>query len=143
MRYKAGIARQNGEPLASLEMVSVVNLPSVESPDGMNVTLRGITPVGLAMREDCRITQGRWFTPGRREVVVGSSIAKRYPDAAMGRKIFFGRGDWEVVGIFESPQLARNSEILADLNQAASDFQRPEVLSSALVRATDEVACRP
>jgi ABC-type lipoprotein release transport system permease subunit len=141
MRFKAGIARQpGGEPMASLEMVSVINLPSVESPDGMNVTLRGVSPTGIAMREDCRITQGRWFAAGRREVVVGSSIAKRYPDAAMGRKLSFGRGEWEVVGVYESPQMARNSEILSDLNQAASDFQRSEVLSSALLRASDEVA---
>lgn len=141
MRFKAGIARQpDGEPMASLEMVSVINLPSVESPDGMNVTLRGVTPTGIAMREDCRIVQGRWFTPGRREVVVGGSVAKRYPDATMGKKLTFGRGDWEIVGVFQSEQMARNSEILADLNQAAADFQRSEVLSSALLRAADEVS---
>jgi putative ABC transport system permease protein len=141
LRFKPGIARgADGEPLASLEMVSVINLPSVESPDGMNVTLRGVTPTGLAVREDCKITQGRWFTPGRREVAVGASIARRYPGATLGSKLTFGRGDWEVVGVFESPQLARNSEIMADLNQAAADFQRPEVLSSALLRATDEVS---
>jgi ABC-type antimicrobial peptide transport system permease subunit len=71
---------------------------------------------------------------------VGASIARRYPGATLGSKLTFGRGDWEVVGVFESPQLARNSEIMADLNQAAADFQRPEVLSSALLRATDEVS---
>ena len=34
---------------------------------------------------------------------------------------------------------AQNSEIFADLNQVASDLQRTEVLSSALVRAADPV----
>ncbi len=141
MRFKAGIARgKDGEPMASLEMVSVINLPSVESPDGMNVSLRGLTPLGIAMREDMKIKAGRWFTPGRREVVVGDSIARRYPDAQLGKKLSFGRGEWEIVGVFESPQMARNSEILTDLNQAAGDFERSEVLSSALVRANDEVA---
>jgi putative ABC transport system permease protein len=33
-----------------------------------------------------------------------------------------------------------NSEIFADLNQAASDYDRSEVLSSALLRATDELS---
>lgn len=141
LRFKAGIAKsEGGEPMASLEMVQVINLPSVESPDGMNVTLRGLLPVGIAMRPDLRIQSGRWFTPGRREVVVGAAIAKRYPDARLGGRLKFGRGEWEVVGVFESTQMARNSEILSDLNQAASDAERSEVLSSALVRASDEVA---
>lgn len=141
IKFKEGIARtQAGEPAASLEVVTVVNLPSVESPDGANVTLRGVTPTGLEIREDLRVISGRSFTPGRREVIVGESISNRYPGARLGQKITFGRGDWEVVGVFESPQLARNSEILCDLNQAAGDFERNEVLSSALVRARDQVS---
>jgi len=141
LKFKQGIAKNKAnEPLASLEMVTVINLASKEFPEGTNVTVRGITEIGKDIREDQQLTAGRWFTPGRREVTVGSSIAKRYPDAELGKKLKFGRGEWEVVGVFHSPQMARNSEILSDLNQAASDFQRIEVLSSALIRATDEVA---
>jgi putative ABC transport system permease protein len=92
------------------------------------------------MREDCKLIAGRWFEPGKREVVVGKSVASRYPDAQLGKRLAFGRGEWLIVGVYESPQLARNSEILADLNQTAGDFERMEVLSSALLRATDEVA---
>src|SRR5277367_627316 len=100
LKAKPGIARDaDGHPLASLELVTVINLPSIESPDGMNVTLRGITPVGLVLREKTKITEGRWFRPGAREVVVGKSIAKRYPDAQLGKKLRFGRGEWEIVGM--------------------------------------------
>lgn len=141
LKYKQGIARSaKGEPLASLEMVTVINLVSQEFPEGSNINVRGLTPIGLEMREDMTLKQGRWFTPGRREVTIGNSVAKRFPDAQIGKKLKFGRGEWDVVGVFESPQLARNSEILSDLNQAASDFERTDVLSSALIRATDAVA---
>lgn len=141
LKFKAGIARNAaGEPLASLEVVTVINLVSVEYPEGANVNVRGVTPIGVEIRDDARLTEGRWFTPGRREATVGSSIAKRYPEARPGKKIRFGRGEWEVVGIFDSEQMARNSEILVDLNQVAADFGRESVLSSALVRATDAVA---
>ena len=141
LKFKQGIAKNaKGEPLASLEMVTVISLASKEYPEGSNISVRGVTPIGLEMREDMTLKQGRWFTPGRREVTIGSSVAKRSPDAQVGMKLRFGRGDWDVVGVFDSSQLARNSEILADLNQAASDFERTEVLSSALVRATDPVA---
>ncbi len=141
LKFKPGIARDaKGEPLASLEMVTVISLVSSEFPDGSNISVRGVTPVGLEVREDTQLEAGRWFTPGRREVTVGSSIAKRYPDAQIGKKLKFGRGEWDVVGVYKSDQPARNSEIMTDLNQAASDFEREEVLSSALVRAVDEVA---
>ena len=43
MKFKPGIARgKTGEPLASLEMVTVINLASVDAPDGNNVNVRGL-----------------------------------------------------------------------------------------------------
>src|SRR3981081_3370087 len=98
LKAKAGIARLGDEPMASLEMVTVINLPSVEKPEGMNVTTRGLLPIGIKLRDNHKLQDGRWFNPGQREVVVGKSIAKRYPAAALGQKLRFGRGYWEVVG---------------------------------------------
>ena len=103
----------------------------------MNVTLRGILPVGIKMRDDLKLQDGRWFRAGQREVVVGKSVAKRYPGAHMGNKIRFGRGEWEVVGVMDGGQSAVNSEIFGDLNQISSDFNRADGLSSVLLRATD------
>ncbi len=141
LKFKPGIARsKNGEPMASLEMVTVINLESPENPSGMNVTLRGLPPAGMEMRDNLKLETGRWFQPGHREIVVGKSVAKRYPAAKLGGKLRFGRGDWEVVGTMSAGDSAVNSEIWADLNQTSSDYNRSEVLSSALVRATDPVA---
>src|SRR6267142_2041661 len=56
LKFKSGIARgKDGEPMASLEVVTVINLASVDAPDGMNVTMRGIAPVGIAMRQGLQI----------------------------------------------------------------------------------------
>ena len=141
LKDKAGIARDAaGNPMASLELVSVVNLVSADAPDGMNVNIRGLEPVGIEMRKNLKLEVGRWFETGKREIVVGSAIAKRYPEARLGKQLHFGSGDWEVVGIMSSGQSATNSEIWADLNQLSSDQHRSEVLSSALVEATDPVA---
>lgn len=129
-----------GEPLASPELVQTVNLPSKEAPDGMNLTVRGLMAVGRAMREETRLAEGRWYAEGRREAVVGSSVANRYPGAQIGQRIRFGRGDWEVVGVFHSDYPARNSEIWLDANQMAADFGRMEAFSSVLVRTQDELA---
>ncbi len=141
MKFKPGILRDKAnEPDASLEMVTVINLTSVDAPDGVNVTLRGLNPNGIELRDEVKLVNGRWFQPGKREVVVGASIAKRFPGARMGEKIRFGRGDWDVVGVMQAGQSATNSEIFGDLNQVSSDFNRSDVLSSALLRATDAVS---
>ncbi|HEV2687497.1 MAG TPA: ABC transporter permease [Bryobacteraceae bacterium] len=133
-----GIARDGNDPMASLEMMTVINLPSVDSPAGMNVNLRGILPIGIRMRDGLKLQTGRWFETGKLEVVVGKSIAKRYPGAQLGKKLRFGRGEWEVVGVMDGGQSAVNSEIFGDLNAISSGFNRPDGLSSVLLRATDE-----
>lgn len=136
LKFQPGIARNaSGEPLASLELVTVIVLDSPELPGGMNVTVRGLAPVGLELRDQVRLTAGRWFEAGKREVVVGKSISRKYPAARLGGQLQFGRGTWNVVGVMDAGRGAANSEIFADLNQLASDQNRPEALSAALVRA--------
>ncbi len=145
LKFKSGIATgRDGQPLASLEVVTVINLASAENPDGMNVTLRGLQPAGIEMRRNVHITKGRWFEAGHREVVVGKSVADRYPDAQMGKGIRIGRSGepWTVVGVMDANGAAQNSEIWGDLNQVGADLQRLEVLSSATVEARDEVAAK-
>jgi putative ABC transport system permease protein len=140
---RPGIARDAADqPLASLELVSIVNLPSTEAPDGMNLNVRGLSPAGLAIREETRLVRGRWFQEGRREVVVGSAVVSRYPAAQIGNKIHFGRGDWEITGVFDSAYPARNSEIWGDLYQVRSDLNRYDACSSVLLRAADPIALR-
>jgi putative ABC transport system permease protein len=131
LKAKAGVAE------TSLELVSVINLPTAGSDTGFNVNLRGLEMTGVKLREGLNIAQGRWFQPGHREVVVGKSIAERHPTASLGKRLRFGRGEWDVVGVMDAGQSAYNSEIFGDLNQIASDFNRSEGLSSVLVRAVD------
>lgn len=131
----ASIARDRaGRPLASLEMVTVVN---IELPGGrdMNVNLRGITPSGWEIRDQVHLAVGRMFQPGRREVVVGKALADKAPAARLGGHLEFGRGIWQVVGIMDGGRSTFNSEIFCDLNQASSDYQRANFLSSALLQA--------
>ena len=137
LKFMPGIAVNGArEPMASPEVVTVINLPGIDSPKGMNITLRGLPPAGMEMR-DTKIQEGRWFRSGQREVVAGKSVAKRYPGARLGKRIRFGKGEWEVVGVIDGGQSAINSEIWGDLNQIGSDFNRQDSFSSILIRATD------
>jgi putative ABC transport system permease protein len=141
IKVKPGIARlPNGEPMASLELVTVIVLESPDNPSGINITMRGLTTTGVAMRETVPLVEGRHFQPGRREIVVGKGVAKRYSTARIGSKIDLGRGQWEVVGIMDGGRSAANSEIFCDLAQLAADQNREAGLSSVLLRTTDEVS---
>ena len=140
IRAKAGVAVDRaGQPMASEELVNVVNLPSVDNPKGMNVTVRGLGTTGIEMRS-VRVVEGRWFQPGQREIVVGKAVSKRYPPARLGERIRFGRGDWQIVGVMDGGESALNSEIWGDFNQVSAAYNRQENASSVLLRAVDPVA---
>jgi len=140
VEWKPGVARNAaGQPMASLEMVTVINLPSIDHPNGMNVTVRGLEPVGVEMR-NVRLRQGRWFRPGHREVVVGAAVAERYPGARLGKRLTFGGGFWDVMGVMDSNEPAFNNEIWGDLNEISQDYHRENQLNSVLIRATDAAA---
>jgi putative ABC transport system permease protein len=143
LKFKPGIATgRDGQPLASLEIVSVLNLANVDNPNGVNVLIRGLSPAGIEMRRATKLIAGRWFDTGRKEVVAGASVAKRFPEARLGGKLRFGRGEWEVVGVIDSGRGAADSEIWGDVNQISAGFERIEALSSALVQAADEVTAQ-
>ena len=143
LKFKQGIARgRDGQPLASLEMVTIINLANVDNENGANVTVRGVMPAGIEMRHNMRLGSGRWFEAGRRELVVGRSVAQRFPDARLGKVLHFARGDWNVVGVFDCGRCVNDSEIWGDVNQLSADYQRVEVVSSAMVQAVDAVAAQ-
>ena len=138
LKLHPGIQRNGaGDSLASLEIVTVINLPSVESPAGMNLTVRGLGRAGRELRE-VYIKEGRWFSEGRREVVVGKSVSKRYPDTQLRKKLRFGGGEWDIVGVMDAGESSIESEIWADFNQIAADYNRQDAASSIRLRAVDK-----
>ncbi|MEO8370963.1 MAG: ABC transporter permease [Candidatus Solibacter sp.] len=143
LKFKPGIANgTNGQPLASLEVITIVNLASTETGEGTNISVRGLQQSGIEMRHGVKLASGRWFQEGKHELVAGKSVSERYPEARVGQKIAFGRGMWEIVGVFDSGRGAQGSELWGDLNQIAADLQRLDGLSSALVRASDAVSAK-
>jgi putative ABC transport system permease protein len=129
-----------GEPIASGEWVVVVVLPRKDGTGEVNVTVRGMMPAGLTLRPNTKLVEGRWFTPGQREVVVGRSIHNRFSGANVGDTMDFAKGQWKVVGVFDSGGTAYDSELWGDVNQIAADFNRQGGFASAYLRATDAVA---
>jgi putative ABC transport system permease protein len=120
-------------------MVVAVVLPRRNGSGETNVVVRGISDVGLKMRPEVKIAEGRWFQQGQHEVVVSRSVAKRFAHSGLGDAVTFGKNPWMVVGIFDAAGTAYDSEIWGDVNQMKADFDRPGY-SSAILRAEDDVA---
>lgn len=130
-----------GRPMASGELLVVIVLPRRDGSGEVNVSVRGMSPMGLELRPDVKLVAGRWFRPGQREIAVSQSISRRFSHVGLGDKVHFGNGDWTVVGIFDAGNSAHSSEIWTDVDTMAAAFNRP-VFSSALLRATGPQTAR-
>ena len=70
---------RDGQKLVSKEVVVLINLPKRDSSKPSNVVIRGVTPVGLELRPQVKLVEGRMFRPGTAEVIAGRSIASAFP----------------------------------------------------------------
>lgn len=125
IKQKPGIrVGPDGQPLASAEMMIIAELlRSAGTKDSVNVTLRGVEPDGFLLRPQLKIVEGRTFTTGLRELIVGRAVARQFSGAALGNHVRMRGSDWTVVGIFESGD-ANESELWADINVARTTFGR-------------------
>jgi putative ABC transport system permease protein len=112
-----------GIPLSSREVVVIINMQIARG--GMsNVTVRGVEPAAFELRPQVRLVEGREFRWGAREIIVGSSIAKRFAGAQIGERIKFAGDFWSVVGVFDSEGSGFQSEIWGDSSQIKDAFKR-------------------
>jgi putative ABC transport system permease protein len=142
IKQDPAIARaDDGLPLASGELIVVTEVPRRGDTTGANVSLRGVEPKGFALRPELRLTAGRRFKPGLRELMVGDGAFRQFDGLDLGQRLKFRGSYWTVVGRFKSGD-AHDSELWADLETAQSAFGRSGV-SSVLVRLTSVDAFDP
>ena len=130
------IKRQGQDALISPEVVVVANL-QLRGPQGgdANVEVRGVATRVLSVRDNVHIVQGRFFTPGLYEIVVGKHATLAYAGLELGGTVRIGPGSWKVVGIFDSGGSAFDSEVWADSNVLNANYQRPNnVFQSVTVK---------
>ena len=133
IRYVEGIARDSaGLPLASSDLSLVINVPR-EGGGEANAIVRGISQLGALLRPQVQLTHGRWFSPGRREVVVSERLAARLAGMQIGQSFTTGPVTLTIVGLFDAGRSAFDSEIWMDANEARAVFDR-ENYSSVLLR---------
>ena len=128
----------DGQPLASWEWVIVIGLPKVSDGQLTNVSLRAVTPRAFEVRGGIEVTEGRSFTPGLDEVIVGRKIAERIQGLSVGGTVKYQKKQFKIVGLFRSSGEAFESEIWGDFDVFGQIFQRGAGSNSVVVRMKDK-----
>ena len=125
IKQQPGIATAaDGKPLASAELMQIAELVRKDDVShGANITLRGVEPAAFVLRPQLKITAGRNFTPGLREMIVGQGVLKQFQGANIGNRVRMRGSEWTVVGTFASGD-AHDSEMWTDINVVRSTFNR-------------------
>lgn len=135
-----GIATNgSGLRLVSKEPVVLNNLPKRSNGKPSNVTVRGTSSIGLELRPQVRMMQGRMFRPGTSEIIAGRSIASGFRGTGLGETLHFAQRDWLVVGVFDSGKTGFDSEIWGDAEQMMAAFRR-NAYSTMVFRLSDQAA---
>lgn len=135
-----GIARADGKPLVSPELYLVVDGVKRSTGTKANLPLRGIGDQGAGLRKDIAIVEGRMFSPGSNEIVVGRALIREFEGLELGSTVAFGTTRWTVVGVFDAGGSVFESEIWADLPVVQSLFNRSNIVQTIRARLTSAVA---
>jgi len=135
-----GIAKDaQGKALISSEIVTVVNVPKIDTGTDANVTLRGVGLKLTEVRPELSLVAGRMFRPGVREVIAGVGAAQQFRGLEPGNVLHLRNADWTVTGLFTSNGDIHESELLADVDTVGSSIERTGY-SSAIALLTSAAA---
>lgn len=135
---EAAVDERSGRPLVSPESLVQVSLP--RKSDGgrttANVAVRGVLDVALQVHSTVKITTGRWFDSGVREIVVGEAAARQFSGLEVGEVLELGFGGdraYTIVGRFSATGGPLESEVWGYLPSLLNAYNRT-MYSSAAVR---------
>lgn len=136
----AGVLKdKDGRPIASPELVVIASLPKKSSGLDSNVQIRGVGAQIWPLHPDLRITAGRAFKPGLRELVVGKGAQEEFAQLDIGSTLNLNNQSWTVVGAFDSGD-AHNSELWGDADVVGSTYRRGSSASLVTARLTSAEA---
>jgi putative ABC transport system permease protein len=119
----------SGTTLISPEMFWQTQLPRIrdKGASSANVAVRGVTPIAFKVHKTVHLVEGRMFSTGEPEVIVGKSAAKQFAGLETGASLSLGWGEnrsYRVVGIFSADGGPLESEIWAYLPSLQSAYSR-------------------
>lgn len=125
-------------PIASMEAYLAVLLSPIRG-GVTNVPLRGVQPMTFELRKsELHIVEGRNFSPGSDELIVGKRLVGRIQNCAIGDEIVLNKTPFKVVGVFDHPGQF-GGEIWGDLDRLLTSMGRygPNRIVAQLKPGTD------
>lgn len=134
-----GLARlANGKVAASVERFTISPLPQKDRGKEGNLVVRGVGVDVFSVRPEAKISAGRMFTAGLRELVVGRSAQEHFPSLALGAEVDLSGVIWTVVGVFDSGGSALESEAWGEVEAVMSAYNQSSYSSvTAILESAD------
>src|SRR5262249_22927758 len=129
-----GVLREGGVPVSSAELYVIVDVPLKSTGTPANVPLRGVGPQAASLRRGFHLLEGRMFTPGTKEVIVGRGAALQFAGLTVGSQLRSGTSEWDIVGIFADTGSIAESEIWSDATVLQGAYNRGTSYQSTRVR---------
>ncbi len=129
-----GIKSMDGEPMIAGELFAIIDLKKKGAESTSNLPIRGVQPSSFKIRPEVEIIEGRNFTTGTAEIIVGKGANNQYEGLELGDQIKVRDSFATVVGIFSSNGNVHESEIWADLAAAQGIFRRGASASSMILK---------
>ena len=129
-----GIKSIDGEPMIAGELFAIIDLKKKGAESTSNLPIRGVQPASFKIRPEIEIVEGRNFTTGTAEIIVGKGANNQYEGLEIGDQIKVRDSFATVVGIFSSNGNVHESEIWADLAAAQGLFRRGASASSMILK---------
>jgi putative ABC transport system permease protein len=120
-----GLARgADGKPLASVEKVVIATLPEKATGNEANVVIRGVSEQAYKVRPEVKIVEGRAFTPGLRELIVGRGAHGQFAGLELGAEVTLNGTAWTLVGFFETGGTVHESELWGDVDLVLAAYSQ-------------------
>lgn len=137
-----GIKSQLGQHYISPEihMALTVGVTRDEQTTSQ-VVVRGVEAAAFLVHPQVRISEGRMFSAGNNEIIVGRLAATRLgmnaDELAIGKSIWFDDQAWTIVGHFDAPSTVMEAEVWAPLNDLKVSAKRDTISCAVLTLASD------
>lgn len=113
-----------GDPIVVGQVLVFVQARGKADEGLIRFPIAGMSPGMLDYLPDLRMTAGRMFQPGLREMIASNKCAQQFKDFTAGDKRTLRGGEWSVVGNFSVGRSAGNCVVFADADTILSAFGR-------------------
>lgn len=134
-----GIRRNaKGEPIAVSALGVFVQARARGDGGAVGFPIFGVTP-GLAdYMPELKLTSGRLFQPGLRELIASNKCTQQFNGFRVGDKRPMRGGEWLVVGNFDLGETEGSCAVYADADTVMSAFGRTTFSQVAVMLRTEE-----